>query len=144
MAGGINTYVYVDNKPLNQVDVFGLETYMCESPLHALGGTGRKSGPDIWGNLLYHQYICVKQGGVTTCGGQDRTGGPYSPGKPSEGDKYNPQNCDKKNPDNKCLEDCLLKKIKDPNRPYYGLKGPGTNCQEWADDTYETCVAGCK
>ncbi|SQD05882.1 rhsC element core protein RshC [Escherichia coli] len=27
-----------------------------------MGGTGERSGPDIWGNPFYHQYLCVPDG----------------------------------------------------------------------------------
>jgi uncharacterized protein RhaS with RHS repeats len=142
LAGGINTYTYVENRPTVLTDPLGLDAYMCTKPLDALGGSGTKSGPDIWGNPAYHQYICVKDGKTTICGGQDRSGGPWSPGKPSN-DKFNPSSCEKKD-DRSCMDKCLTRAIQSPDRPPYGLVGPGTNCQEWADTTYMQCVYDCR
>lgn len=109
LAGGINTYTYVENRPRMLTDPMGLDAFMCTKPLHAMGGSGAKSGPDIWGNPAYHQYICVKVGNTTVCGGQDRAGGPWSPGKPSD-DKFNPSSCEKKD-DRSCMDKCLTQKI---------------------------------
>jgi len=141
-GGDINLYAYVGNNPVIDIDPFGLETYMCRQPLHALGGTGLKSGPDIWANPLYHQFLCVKSGGTTVCGGQDRQGGPWSDGKPSE-DRYSQNNCKPVEPDNNCLERCLKEEFGKP-RPWYGLTGPGTNCQEWSNDVLSRCRQRCK
>ncbi|HAX1953570.1 TPA: hypothetical protein JXT30_005856, partial [Escherichia coli] len=58
-----------------------------------MGGTGERSGPDIWGNPFYHQYLCVPDGkGDYTCGGQDQRGeskgdGLWGPGKASNDTK---------------------------------------------------------
>lgn len=104
---------------------------MCTKPLHALG----KSGEWLYGRnapLLYHQFLCIKNGTLTECGGQDREGGPYSPGKPSD-DSMNNGKCIKID-DRPCIDRCLEQAIRNPNRPWYGLIGPGTNCQEWAKD----------
>jgi len=78
-----------------------------------LGGGGARSGPDVWGNPLYHEYICVNQGGVVTCGGLDRAKGPWGPVKPSD-DSMNASraSCKKVAPDNNCFENCLRNAFK--------------------------------
>ncbi|EFF9657458.1 protein rhsC, partial [Escherichia coli] len=71
LKGGWNFYQYPLN-PISNIDPLGLETLKCIKPLHSMGGTGERSGPDIWGNPFYHQYLCVPDGkGDYTCGGQD-------------------------------------------------------------------------
>jgi RHS repeat-associated protein len=140
-GGDVNLFAYVQNDPVNHIDPMGLDAYMCTKPLDALGGAGQwayQNGVP----LLYHQYICIKDGQTTVCGGQDRSGGPYSPGKPSS-DHFDEDRCEKKD-DRSCMDKCLTKAIQDPNRPYYGVIGPGTNCHEWANDSYTNCVQQCK
>ena len=139
--GGTNLYFYGEDRPNQFIDPLGLDAYMCTKPLDAFGDLG-KWAYDLGAPLLYHQYICVKAGGRTICGGQDRTGGPYSPGKPSR-DYYNSARCEKVD-DRPCVDRCLIEKIKNPSRPFYGLIGLGTNCQEWATDTFRECVARCE
>jgi len=106
-----------------------------------MGGTGTRSGPDIWGNPFYHQYSCViDANGQITCGGQDRTGGAISsPGKPSN-DKYDPNSC-QPTYDNKCFDDCLKDEWKKP-RPRYGIPF-GMDCQDYDDDVNSRCRKKC-
>jgi len=145
--GGINTYLYGDANPVSKIDPLGLATFMCTKPLHALGGNGAKSGADIWGNPLYHQYLCVSDGkGGHICGGQDQRGTKWydplnGPGKPSN-DSYDKNTCEQEEPDNNCIEKCLLTKFNGP-RPRYGIPF-GTDCQEWSDDALKQCQKQCK
>ena len=147
LNGGINTYAYADGSPTTKTDPLGLATHMCTKPLHALGGEGARSGWDARGNPLYHQYLCISDGkGGYTFGGQDQRGKKWydplnGPGKPSD-DKYDPQTCEQKEPDNNCIEQCLIKKFAGP-RPRYGIPF-GTDCQEWSDDSLEDCQKQCK
>lgn len=140
-GGDTDLYGYVTNDPVNYTDPSGLEAYRCRKPLDALGGRGQRSGPDIIGNPLFHQYLCVERNGVIVCGGQASQGDRlYGPGVPSK-DIFNASNC-KVISDNQCVEDCLLMRFKN-RRPYYGLVGPGTNCQEWSDDQFQECLNSC-
>lgn len=143
LAGGdVNFYVYVGNNPVNWVDPLGLETYRCTKPLNALGGSGTKSGPDIWGNPAYHQYSCVwLSDGSYQCGGQDHKGSAWhGPGKPSN-DDFNPDRCKQSQPDNDCFERCLIDEWSKP-RPIYGIPF-GTDCQEYDDDVNKRCLKKC-
>jgi RHS repeat-associated protein len=140
-GGDTDLYGYVTNDPINYTDSFGLETYRCRKPLDALGGRGERSGPDVPGNPLFHQYLCVERKGVITCGGQGSQGDRlYGPGAPSN-DIFLPSNCEIISY-NQCVENCLLRRF-NSQRPYYGLVGPGTNCQEWSDDQFRNCLDIC-
>jgi RHS repeat-associated protein len=155
-GGDTNVYAYAGNDPVNTVDPNGLESFMCTKPLSALdfialrldGGTRQvnntRSGPDISGNLLYHQYICVSRSGEKdVCGGQSGGGHWKGPGQPST-DHYALYRCERVHDDNECLDKCLAVAINDKKRPYYNLFGVmGTNCQEWADDTMARCEQKC-
>ncbi len=147
--GGINFYSYVGNNPVNKSDPFGLTTYMCKQPLHAIPGTGVRSGPDILGNPLYHEFLCVSDGkGGYVCGGQDRAGRamfPGSPGKRSD-DKW-PSNaavaCELADERN-CVDECVKRRINDPRRPWYAIGPHGTDCQEWVGEVMRNCQKECK
>jgi RHS repeat-associated protein len=78
--GGLNLYRYADGNSINWNDPTGLRTFSCTKPLDVFqgfpnfpGSSGSpKSGPDLSLNPAFHRYLCVQQGGVTVCGGQDR------------------------------------------------------------------------
>jgi RHS repeat-associated protein len=103
IAGGLNLYGFVGDDPIDWVDPFGLDTYMCTKPLDAISGQGspgKKTGPDILGNPLYHQYICIEKEGAIICGGhsmvdedQERFPWLWGTGTPSK-DEFVADRCD--------------------------------------------------
>ncbi|EEP7585829.1 RHS repeat protein [Salmonella enterica] len=146
LMGGWNLYQYPLN-PVQWADPLGLDTYMCTMPLHTLGGTGTRSGPDIWGNPFYHQYLCVDDGqGGYTCGGQDRTGAAIFPG--SKGKATNDtwptdgNGACKKVDDRDCVDECVKNRVRNKKRPWYQIPF-GTDCQDWSDDVLESCKESC-
>ncbi|MFB3498409.1 rhs element protein RhsC, partial [Escherichia coli] len=156
LKGGWNFYQYPLN-PISNIEPLGLETLKCIKPLHSMGGTGERSGPDIWGNPFYHQYLCVPDGkGDYTCGGQDQRGeskgdGLWGPGKASNDTKEAAGRCDLVETDNSCVENCLKGKFKEV-RPRYSVLpdiftpinlGLFKNCQDWSNDSLETCKMKC-
>jgi hypothetical protein len=122
---------------------------MCTQPLHALGAAGRLLySPGS--NPLYHQFIgVIRPDGSVITGGQDRAGGPFSPGKPSEGDgtASSGAECKKVEDDNQCIEQCLIGQFA-ASRPKYSLVlqslTNGQNCQGYAKNTLAQCQASCK
>ncbi|EFJ2250729.1 rhs element protein RhsC, partial [Escherichia coli] len=156
LKGGWNFYQYPLN-PISNIDPLGLETLKCIKPLHSMGGTGERSGPDIWGNPFYHQYLCAPDGkGDYTCGGQDQRGeskgdGLWGPDKASNDTKEAAGRCDLVETDNSCVENCLKGKFKEV-RPRYSVLpdiftpinlGLFKNCQDWSNDSLETCKMKC-
>ncbi|MCU6176989.1 RHS element core protein [Citrobacter cronae] len=146
LRGGWNLYQYPLN-PIEYIDPLGLNTYMCTIPLHTLGGSGTRSGPDIWGNPFYHQYLCVDDGqGAYTCGGQDRSGAAVLPG--SKGKATNDtwptdgNGACKKVDDRNCVDECVKNRVKSKKRPWYQIPF-GTDCQDWSDDVLESCKTSC-
>jgi hypothetical protein len=152
LDGGLNLFQYAANNPIIGTDIFGLSTYMCMKPLDLLAkrgweSAGKKTGSESIFNPLHHQYLCVKNGEITVCGGQDLDRSQevlpgYGGGKPSK-DYFDPQRCELIEPDENCIEKCIIRKIQDPKRPFYGVLGFGTNCQEWSIDAIWDCRRKC-
>ena len=70
-----------------------------------------------------------------------RSGRLYGPEAQSN-DSFDPVNCEL-TASNECIETCLLKRFNEQRPYYYGLVGPGTNCQEWSDDQFQRCLESC-
>lgn len=143
---GNNFYSYVENDPVDSGDPSGLKSYRCSKPLHfleeKLGKTGAQVAYSLWPLGLRHEFLCIEIDGKVTCGGQDRSGGSYSPGKPSR-DDFIGGVCNQL-PDDSCMDQCMLKKVNSSQRPDYGLIGPGTNCQEYVSDVMIECKQECR
>ncbi len=146
-GGDSNLFGYMLADPVNGTDPSGKTTYECIKPLDALGARNaplddQKSGPDVRGNPLYHEYLCVVRDGHLTCGGQTNllASLPFGPGAASN-DLFVAERCEDVG-DGLCFDRCILEGLAGP-RPFYSLAGPGTNCQEFAESILQRCSAKC-
>lgn len=133
---------------ISLIDELGL-IYRCIQPLHAWpGGYANGRGP------FHHAFVCDSDG--NNCYGQNWDPKPkwssplWAPGKPSEGDKFEPNRCEKVEPQNQCLNSCIIKRSKNPERPMYsGIPGArgrfsaAPMCQECADYEITICKLEC-
>lgn len=147
LAGGINTYAYVSNNPINAVDPTGLRASYCQRPLGDYSGENGGGPP-----LFNHQFICVTLiDGTVRC---DSTNNPDddtnpltpAPGSPSlpERDNEDIAQCEDIDDDkNRCFEECVLEQWEKP-RPDYAIGPLGTDCQEYSSDIRNICEAKCR
>lgn len=123
--------------------------FSCKRPLAVFGNSqttvGRRStGPELDGlNPFFHQYLCVQNGDSYLCGGQTVASGIKGPGINDEQSIYDGRNCTAVRSGDTCLALCLTKQISSEQRPFYSLVGNGTNCQEWANYTLQSCEQYC-
>ena len=149
LKGGLNTYSYSENNPVIYTDRYGLETNICLRPL---GGTPQ--GPTY--PVINHTYGCVGDpiSGWTCDSSAPSSGGalentwPFGPGSSGapttpKTDYYDPKSCHKVVDDNKCVEQCILKKW-GQGRPWYRVGPGGTDCQEYTYDVILSCEANCR
>jgi RHS repeat-associated protein len=147
--GGLNSYSYTENNPVNYTDRYGLETNICLRPL---GGTPQ--GPTF--PVVNHTYGCVGDpisgwtcdSTIPSSGGALENTWPFGPGssgKPSNpsNDYYDPKSCHKVVDDNECIEKCILKKW-GQGRPWYQVGPGGTDCQEYTYDVILSCESSCR
>jgi RHS repeat-associated protein len=149
LRAGLNTYAHTRSAPLSAADFFGLETLTCIKPLNLLGGFSSGTSKSFDGyipnvvNPLYHQYLCVGKDGEFRCGGQDTTGGPVATGAPSQDFyPYNRPDLCVKVDDNKCVENCVYRRMGDPQRPSYILFF--SDCQRWVQKVLRDCREECE
>ncbi len=133
-----NGYLIINNNIHSLLDPYGLIAYRCRRPF--------RIGPFDLPDPFYHEYICVQIGlGPPICFGQTPNPTriwPWGPGVPSN-DSFDPDLCKPIDPDgNDCIDRCLLEGPSD-QRPDYGPFGPGSNCQEFADDKLNECRRRC-
>lgn len=131
----MNRFVYTGNNPVNATDPSGLETYLCH----------RKIGGKANGTRGAHTYVCVYHNGKYRCDSTDKKSLTNPEGKPNP-DDYNPGNCDLVQGKDDCMENCLINKMDDPTRPYYGtfpISPGGTNCKKWSSDAINDCYLQC-
>ena len=136
LAGGLNRFTYADANPINSVDPMGLATYQCT---RRLNNVPFRAGP------LYHQFICTgntKDG--HSCGGLVPSGNPLNSAGKIEPDQFKPDQCQKVEDDNACVERCVAKQFVSSLPNYSVNLKYGDNCQTFANQVESSCRAMCR
>ena len=145
LAGGNNLYRF-EGTVQNQVDPFGLDTYMCTR------GLGKPSGS--WSPIVFnHTYLCTGNSpdnmycSSTTQYVKTSVADSVFPVKArpttSKEDSYSASRCTKVSTDS-CVESCVTKKLKNPlTRRDYAIGPAGEDCQEYSDRVLTECRRAC-
>lgn len=150
--GGVSLFNYAEANPLRWIDNNGLKAWFCARPMN---GT-REVRPMV---VINHFVLCVTtKDGTIVCGGfgpdPETHGVPFANpifGTPGRFfyERFTDLSCNLLKPTDcpRCLEDCILRKFKEeassPGRRY-SITPMGTDCQEWAHDTWVDCGLECK
>jgi len=147
LTGGVNTYAYVDGKPLNHIDSKGLRASYCQRPLGDYSG---KNGGGI--ALFNHQFICVTLlDGSVKCDSTNNPDNDTNPTTPTDGvpshparDNEETAQCENIDDDkDRCFESCILQEWSN-KRPKYAIGALGTDCQEYSNNLVFKCKLQCK
>lgn len=140
LDAGMNLYAYAEGNPLGKADPLGLATYLCKRRLRNFPF---EVGP------LFHEYVCTGSAADGYfCGGLLPVEGDpfrwlYGESK-IESDVYRAGGCKEKHSDNKCIEQCIAKRMSGP-LPMYSLDlSRGENCQAFASGVVIACETLCQ
>ena len=124
--------------------------YDCQRPFNLFkwfNDSGKKTGPDVENNPLFHEYLCIEKEGAIKCGGQEKgrhKGFLLFEGKPSH-DVFIKENCEEISfsERNECVAGCVESTITGKERPDYSIDQRATDCQEFVKETLATCIVKC-